>query len=111
MKAMAWISNWYKSVSAMTWMWVGFILIGLSTVLQTIAIYHPSNLLFTTAQGLAGFGIIFSIAQAYRSARDFEQERRKREAAEQNVLDQTEGGKERLRRSRLLNTMNKNSQE
>ena len=80
MKAIDPIKNWFKNISAMKWMWLGFFMIGTSTVLSTIAIYHPSNLLSTVAQVLAGFGIILSIAQAYRSARDFKQEQKRTDA-------------------------------
>jgi len=41
----------------------------------------------------------------------FDQEHKAREEAEQNLLNQTEGGKQRLERSRILNSMNKNNQE
>jgi hypothetical protein len=85
MKAMAWIRNWYMKVPAMTWLWIGCIVIGLSTVLQTITIYQPSYLLSTVAQVFAGFGIIFTIVQAYRSARDFKQEQKRTNAVAQNT--------------------------
>ncbi len=41
----------------------------------------------------------------------FDQEHKAREEAEQNLLNQTEVGKQRLARSRILNSMNKNNQE
>ena len=85
MKVIASSINWFKSIPAMTWLWIGCIVIGLSTVLQTITIYQPSYLLSTVAQVLAGFGVIFTIVQAYRSARDFKHEQKRTNAVAQNT--------------------------
>ncbi len=73
----------------------------------------PGNQLFLSI--LAVGGVALAAWQKFRGDHEqrqqFDQERKTREAAEQNVLDQTEGGKQRLARSRILNTMNKDSQE
>ncbi len=73
----------------------------------------PGNqlVLFLVAVGGVALAVWQKFSGDHEQRQQFEQERKTREAAEQNVLDQTEGGKQRLARSRILNTMNKDSQE
>jgi uncharacterized membrane protein len=111
MKAIASIRNKIKKPSRSTVLfWAGSFVAVLGAVLPLIV---PGAQSVLSILGVGGVVLAGSqkIVGDREQDRKFEQERRAREAAEQNVLDQTEGGKERLRRSRLLNTMKKNSQE
>ncbi len=97
MKAMASIRNWYMKVSAMTWLWIGSILIILSIVLQAIALLLPSLALAMIGLALNAVSVPFTIVQAYRSALEqqqlFEQERRERDVADQRVFSETPRGR------------------
>ncbi len=96
-------------------MWIGNIVIVFSIALQAVALYFPSLALALATSGyiLAAISVPFTIWQAYRSAREFEQERRKLEAKAQEAISETAKGRtfgalsEQLQRT----SMHKDSQE
>jgi hypothetical protein len=115
MKPIGWIKNLYMKVPAMTWMWIGCGLIVLSIALQAATLFLQSHQSLTFALNLAGyifaaFSVPFTIVQAYRSALDFEQERRMREAQVQYVYDRTPEGTIRRNISQLRTEMHMNDQ-
>src|SRR6266705_693679 len=111
MKAIASIRNKIKKPSRSTVLfWVGSFVAVLGAVLPLIIPGAQSVLSILGVGGVVLAGSQKLVGDREQD-RKFEQERRGSEAAEQNVLDQTEGGKKRIRRSRLLKIMNKKSQE
>jgi hypothetical protein len=79
MKAMAWIRKSIKK--SITWMWIGSFIIFVSVVLQMVALYYPSLTLAMIGLTLNAISVPLTVVLAYMSAREFEQERRTREAA------------------------------
>ncbi len=92
-------------------MWIGSITIFISVVLQMIALYYPSLTLGMVGLSLNAISVPFTVVLAYMSAREFEQERRTREAAEQRVWKDTPSGRQHGALSQLHTEMHMNSRE
>jgi hypothetical protein len=108
---MAWIRKSIKK--SITWMWIGSITIFISVVLQMVALYYPSHTLTLAMIGLSlnAISVPVTVVLAYMSAREFEQERRTREAAEQRVWNDTPSGRQHAALSQLRTEMHMDSQE
>ena len=98
-------------MKAMTWMWIGSITIFISVILQMIALYYPSLTLALVGLSLNAISVPFTVVLAYMSAREFEQERRTREAAEHAVWNDTPSGRQHSALSQLHAEMHMESQE
>lgn len=109
MKAVAWARKSIKK--SITWMWVGSIMIFVSVVLQMIALYDPSRTLAFIGLVLNAISVPATVVLAYMSAREFEQERRIREAAEQRVWNDTPAGRQHGAITQIRTEMGMDSQE
>jgi hypothetical protein len=84
---------------------IGATIILISVVLQMVVLYYPSLVLAMIGLLLNAISVPATVVLAYMSAREFEQERRMREVAEQRVWSDTPAGRQQAALSQLHTEM------